>query len=191
MCTFALLLIGHLQSLQKRLYAQATQDQLTGLHNRRWFIEKTSEDLKPCQALFIIDVDHFKIVNDTLGHDVGDRCLVEVANHLKSTIRETDYCARIGGEEFAVILHDANAQSVHDIASAMSAGFSFDMGNGLTRHITSSVGVSFDSNEQPRVLAFKMADEAVYRAKAQGRARYVLSSKTMIVDTPAAYAAAS
>ena len=190
MCSFALLLIGHLQFLQKQLYEHATQDLLTGLHNRRWFMEQTSEDLKPCQALLIIDVDHFKTINDTFGHDVGDRCLVQVAKHLKATIRKTDYCARIGGEEFAIILHDADMQSVCDIAGRLSAGFLFDPGTGPPRQITTSVGVSFDSIAQPRVLALKLADEAAYRAKGQGRAQYVLSSSTMDTDIAVPHTAA-
>lgn len=175
MCTFALLLIGHLNSLQKQLYQHATQDSLTGLHNRRWFMDKTSHDVDGGQAMFMVDVDHFKEINDSFGHDVGDRCLQQMAQHLKSAIRKTDYCARIGGEEFAVLVHDADERGIHDVAQRISAGFVFEAGDGQTRHVTASVGVYFGQDAQPLAEALRRADKAVYHAKAQGRARYVVA----------------
>lgn len=173
MCTFALLLIGHLNSLQKRLYSQATQDLLTGLHNRRWFMDNTSENLQSGQTLLIVDIDRFKAVNDAYGHAVGDRCLIETAQHLRAIIRKSDFCARIGGEEFAVLLNDADLGCIAHIADRISTGFAFDPGDGKTIQITTSVGVSPDA--ATRAQAFKLADDAVYRAKAAGRAQYIIA----------------
>ncbi|MCK0095720.1 GGDEF domain-containing protein [Yoonia sp. F2084L] len=184
MCAFALMLIGHLNFLQKRLYLQATQDALTGLHNRRWFMEKTSERMGQEQAVFIVDVDHFKDINDTFGHDVGDRCLQQIAAHLRSKIRKIDYCARIGGEEFAMVVHDANDDRIRDIAKQISEGFWFDIGDGQTRHVTTSVGVVLGLDGQSRQEALRRADQAVYRAKAQGRAGYVIAPWATQVSNP-------
>lgn len=173
MCTFALLLMGHQNALQKRLYRQATQDQLTGLHNRRWFMENTPEQMQAGQTLLILDIDRFKLINDTYGHAVGDRCLAAAAAHLRATIRKSDLCARIGGEEFAVLLNDADRSCIQSIAARISNGFDFDAGDAKTIRVTASVGVSADA--RTRSQAFKCADDAVYQAKAAGRARYVLA----------------
>ena len=175
MCTFALLLIGHQSTLQKRLYRQATRDPLTDLHNRRWFMDKTPMVLQPNQALLIVDVDHFKAINDNFGHDAGDRCLQELASSLLALIRSSDACARIGGEEFVILLRDVALSDVQSIAGRISAGIKFIPVDGIVRHVTSSVGIAFDDTEQERAYALLRADEAVYRAKANGRARYVVA----------------
>lgn len=172
MCTFALLLIGHLHSLQKRLYLQATQDLLTGLHNRRWFIDNSADRLAPDQALLIADIDRFKAINDTFGHETGDRCLQQMARHLRSTLRQSDLCARVGGEEFAILLNDVTRDTTETIAERVSAGFEFAATLDETLLVTASVGVCADAVSRDE--AFKLADRAVYHAKAQGRARYAI-----------------
>ncbi|MDX8349867.1 GGDEF domain-containing protein [Cognatiyoonia sp. IB215446] len=173
MCTFALLLIGHLHSLQKRLYLQATRDLLTGLHNRRWFMDNSADHISLGQALLIADIDRFKAINDTFGHETGDRCLQEMAQHLRKTLRQSDACARIGGEEFAILLNDVSREITETIAERVSAGFEFAATPNETLVVTSSVGVCADAVSRDE--AFKVADQAVYRAKAAGRARYIMA----------------
>lgn len=175
MCTLTLLLIGHLNSLQKRLYEQATRDQLTGLHNRRWFMDQTAATLGAGQALMIVDVDRFKAVNDTYGHETGDLCLMQMATHLRSAVRDTDLCARIGGEEFAMLARDADPECLRRIATKISDGFTFVTVNSMQLRITASVGIAIDAH--CRIDAFRLADEAVYRAKNNGRACYVIADK--------------
>ncbi len=182
MCTLALLLIGHLNLLQKRLYLQATHDLLTGLHNRRWFMDNTHEQLGPDQTLLIIDIDRFKLVNDTFGHAVGDMCLQATARHLRSMIRKSDFCARIGGEEFAVLLNGADPHGVRKVANGISAGFKFRATDQDVIQVTASVGVAQDVLS--RSQAFKLADDAVYKAKEAGRARYVIADAEHHVDMP-------
>ncbi len=179
MCAFALILIGHLNSLQKRLYIQATRDTLTQLPNRRWFLEKTPLVVKPQQALMIIDVDHFKQINDQFGHDVGDACLQDMAQHLSAQLDDTAFCARIGGEEFAVFLPNIDMSSALDIAQNISDGFLFEPSTGQSRRVTSSVGLAMSERIIPREDAMKLADKAVYIVKSNGRAGYHLIHDTM------------
>lgn len=172
MCTFALLLIGHLNALQKRLYLQATRDALTDLPNRRCFMDKTPERISPTQAIMIIDVDRFKDINDTFGHDIGDRCLRQMALHLYSSVEQGDMLARIGGEEFAALLELADDAKLQRIATRMSAGITFDTGQGSIQRVTASVGIARSDRTMVRHDALRLADKAVYQAKSAGRACY-------------------
>lgn len=172
MCTFALLLIGHLNALQKRLYLQATRDALTDLPNRRWFMDKTPERISPTQAIMIIDVDRFKDINDTFGHDIGDLCLRQMALHLHTSLEQGDVLARIGGEEFAAFLGQADDAKLQRIATRMSEGMAFDTGQGSIQRVTASVGIARTDRPIVRHDALRLADKAVYQAKSAGRACY-------------------
>lgn len=175
MCTFALLLIGHLNSLQKRLYLQANQDSLTGLPNRRWFMTKTPDTLlSPC-AMLIVDIDHFKHINDRLGHDMGDTCLVEMAQHLAATLPPPYRFARIGGEEFAALITITDDATLREIGNKLADGIHLDQGANPPLHVTNSIGIAICNTPQSRTRALRNADHAVYQAKAQGRARYILA----------------
>ncbi len=176
MCAFALLLIGHLNSLQKRMYLQATRDPLTGLPNRRWFMEKTPLVIKPGQALMIVDIDHFKQVNDQFGHDAGDRCLQMMGTHLSDILAHDQHAARIGGEEFAVFMPRVSTDELAATAQAISTGFSFNPDGGTPHVVSTSVGVVLLDKAMPRDDAMKLADQAVYQAKTRGRAQYVLTT---------------
>lgn len=169
MCSFALLLIGHLAHLQTRLYMQATRDPLTELPNRRWFMDNTPTKMGPSDHVMIVDVDKFKSVNDRFGHDVGDRCLFECAAHLTAIVGSENKLARIGGEEFAVYFPNAQGSEVGDIAGNICAGFDFNTGLVATERITFSVGIASFEELDTRKNAFKRADMAVYLAKSEGR----------------------
>ncbi|KQI72304.1 hypothetical protein AN191_09300 [Loktanella sp. 5RATIMAR09] len=172
MCTFALLLIGHLNALQKRLYLQATRDALTDLPNRRWFMDKTPERILPTQAIMIIDVDRFKDINDTFGHDIGDLCLRRMASHLNTSLEQGDILARVGGEEFAAFLEQADDAKLQRIATRMSEGMAFGTSQGSIQRVTASVGVVRSDEIILRRDAMRLADKAVYEAKSAGRACY-------------------
>lgn len=174
MCTLALFLIGHLNGLQKKMEALAMHDILTDLPNRRWFMLNTPEVLGPDQAMMIVDIDHFKRINDTYGHDVGDACLQSFATHLRNAAPNDVLPARIGGEEFAALLKFEDVQLLHRVSEDLSSGFDFDTGAGAVVRITASVGVSADTQGQLRGAAMRRADEATYLAKQNGRAGYVI-----------------
>lgn len=174
MCTFALLLIGHLNALQQRLYRQANRDALTRLPNRRWFMDNTPDRLRNGQALMVIDIDHFKRINDRFGHDAGDRCLAQMAGHLGVTLKDMGPCARLGGEEFASFVLHANMKTLQDVGDRISAGFDFVAEDDQTVHVTMSVGIAVAERGMTRLDALRIADAAVYRAKAGGRARCII-----------------
>jgi diguanylate cyclase (GGDEF)-like protein len=172
MGAFGLMLIGHLSALQKLLYLQATRDPLTDLPNRRWFMEKAPETLAPSQAVMIIDIDHFKLINDTLGHHIGDACLQQMAKHLEHCIETGDILARIGGEEFAAVIAQADDAKLHRIATRMAEGILLHAGQGAAKTVSVSVGIARSTVMLSRLEAMSLADKAVYLAKSEGRARY-------------------
>lgn len=172
MCTSALFLIKHLNHLQHRLYEQATTDQLTQIPNRRWFMQKCGSELKADQILVLLDVDHFKSINDQYGHDCGDICLVAVANHIKDALPATARCARLGGEEFGVLFEQTSLSDCENAAEKMCEGVDFAVpGRGSVR-ITLSAGVFQPIQHIEIGKAFGLVDRALYQSKASGRGRY-------------------
>jgi len=151
---------------------EAETDPLTGLFNRGSYerlIEETGDDI----ALVLIDVDLFKNVNDTYGHDTGDKVLKNVAAIIEDNFRTTDYACRIGGDEFAVIMTDMDGVShrvverkLHSIAADLHA-------SGLELPtVTLSSGIAFRSEIEPEVDIFRAADKALYQSKFRGRNCY-------------------
>lgn len=175
MCYLSLLLIGHLNVLQKTLYQQATCDALTGLPNRRWFMTNTPDTLKPGQAILLIDLDHFKDINDTFGHDVGDECLKQTAVHLNAVLGGVATPARIGGEEFAAFIPNTQNTDIDAIAARISEGFVFNVNERRTHKVTASAGIHVAVQEQKINKSLVEADHAVYRAKNAGRACFAKS----------------
>jgi diguanylate cyclase (GGDEF)-like protein len=163
---------------QARLHEAAYGDLLTGLANRRAFTEHFRGMAAPPSGepgrfiLLLIDLDGFKQVNDTLGHDVGDAVLLAAANRVRQSVREADFVARLGGDEFAVLLGapadpDLPGQMCERLIEAMSMPVSV---NGVTARIGASVGAAvFPDHGSSQELLYKSADLALYDAKRAGR----------------------
>ncbi|WP_299820193.1 EAL domain-containing protein [uncultured Jannaschia sp.] len=160
---------------EARMEYLAHHDELTGLPNRTTFRKELDRALAFVRrggelAVFCLDLDHFKSVNDTLGHPIGDRLLQQVADRLRSCVRETDVIARLGGDEFAILAHGAveTPSALADrVIETLSAPFEID---GHQVVVGASVGIALaptDGND-PHVLV-KAADLALYRAKSDGR----------------------
>lgn len=163
------------------LREQTTIDSMTSIHNYKGFSECLSRELnrakrykKPLSVIFA-DIDHFKAVNDTFGHQAGDHALKAVAVILKKQVRDSDYLARYGGEEFAIILPEANIESAFLVAERLretirSQNITY---KDKTISLTMSFGVACMPSNQSLSSdsLIKMADDALYRAKNQGRNR--------------------
>jgi diguanylate cyclase (GGDEF)-like protein/PAS domain S-box-containing protein len=170
------------------IHWQANFDPLTNLPNRRLFHDRLGQAVKVSQrshlplALFFIDLDHFKAINDNLGHANGDALLMEVARRIKRSIRDSDTVSRLGGDEFTVILPELQdpAQSLRvaeEILKQLAQPFYF-VSHKEGHHISASIGIALypqDASELPSLL--KCADKAMYAAKGEGRNRYVFFSK--------------
>lgn len=163
------------------VWRQANYDHLTGLPNRRLFRDRLDQAVKKSNrtglplALMFIDLDHFKEINDTLGHDKGDLVLAEVAQRLRRCVRETDNLARLAGDEFTVIIPEYDSvTTVERIAERLirelQAPYKLDTTWG---HVSASIGISiYTSNADKPESLLQNADKAMYDAKAQGRNRY-------------------
>ena len=170
--------ITDIKQAEKTIKLQAEQDSLTGLSNRSVLINRLARALgerkgvEQTGALVLIDLDHFKDVNDTLGHDAGDRLLVEIAERLTEVLRKTDTVARIGGDEFAILLPNVSTISeVEKIGEKIVSRLNeiFILGHRVVRP-GCSLGVTFFPADgcTPKDL-LKNADIALYQAKARGR----------------------
>ena len=173
-----------LQSIERaRLFRQATRDGLTNLYNIRHFnllfeAEFRNVSMYKTRRLAIImaDIDNFKSVNDTYGHQAGDTILREFARIIQSKCRQTDVVARYGGEEFVVMLSGAGVKQALDIAEEIRAGVQnkkFKFKND-TYGTTVSMGVAEFSNEHDREQLIEKADKALYRAKEEGKNRAIV-----------------
>jgi diguanylate cyclase (GGDEF)-like protein len=173
------------KDLERQLVHRATHDHLTDLHNRASFYEHLSGALSRARrrgsevAVMFVDLDNFKPINDSLGHQAGDGVLREVAERLKGCLREADVPARYGGDEFVVLLEDvANSSEALKVAErfqeTLSVPFEVE-GGGPWMYISASIGIAVGAKEQPQRLV-KVADEAAYRAKRRGKARSVVYS---------------
>jgi len=167
-----------------QLYERATIDTLTRLYSRGFFFPRLEEAMHRADrnkwplALLILDLDHFKSVNDTYGHQVGDVLLHQVGQMIRHAVRAEDCAARYGGEEFCVILPDADAKTAEEIAERIRSEIQnnvFDA-DGLSLSITVSIGITYYCTGEPKDDLIKRADQALYRAKEQGR-NQVVSTK--------------
>lgn len=166
--------------------ALAVTDELTGLYNRRYFDRHLSlmlskaRDQERDMALMLIDMDFFKAVNDTHGHDMGDAVLREFALRLRRNIRGVDLACRFGGEEFVVLMPDTDYQQAQSVAERVRMAVAerdFETGLGRPLSVTVSVGVALNEtvDDTPEML-LKRADVALYRAKREGRNRVVFDA---------------
>lgn len=171
-----------LEAVNQRLSEMAMTDSLTGLSNRRHFFEHLEQEV--CRgnrsrqkiSLFMLDVDYFKKVNDTHGHQTGDSVLQAIAAILRNRIRRSDMVARIGGEEFAVLLSDTDILEAMNMAEQIRISiknYSFQTCSGQSMKLTCSIGVCGSGNAGGNTSEqlYKYADLALYHAKNSGRDR--------------------
>jgi diguanylate cyclase (GGDEF)-like protein len=182
--------------LREQLRSQAIRDQLTGLYNRRFLEDALTRETGRAArsgepvAVAILDVDHFKRVNDTYGHEAGDAVLRELGQALLKTIRKTDIVGRFGGEEFLMLLPGATvevaqARALAVLEAVRAMEVVIPNGAPLNR-ITASIGVAAMPLHVARGDALvAAADAALYQAKGQGRNRVVLSDRRAVLPAPA------
>ncbi len=173
---------------EDRLAHIAHHDQLTGLANRKLLGERVQQAIARAQrkhaqvAVFFLDLDRFKLVNDTLGHDAGDQLLQHVAARLLGSVRTTDTVARLGGDEFAIVLEDLDRNEeatllAGRVLNSFATPFRLNGGEVVT---TTSIGIAmFPHNGEHADDLLKCADSAMYRAKQTGRDNYQFFSKEL------------
>ena len=153
----------------------AATDPLTGLKNRRAFDNRLQTELAVVKrrgtplSLLMLDVDHFKQINDSFGHDAGDTVLVTIAQALSNSARLVDAVARVGGEEFAVILPNTHAQAAQEVAERMRIAVA--QSSDLAQPTTISIGVATLQDQEDANSLYARADAALYTAKKTGRNR--------------------
>jgi diguanylate cyclase (GGDEF)-like protein len=154
----------------ERLRERATRDPLTGLWNRR-SLSLAIDRARPGDTIALIDLDHFKHVNDTLGHVAGDEVLVCFGEHLRGGVRDHDVVGRLGGEEFVVLLPRTGS----DVACAVLDRLRLTWPAASPQNITFSAGVAHVQSDEPGAAraALELADARMYEAKAAGRNRIV------------------
>ena len=178
--------------LMSKLRDTSLRDAMTGFYNRRFleeFIDTAASQAKrnnTTYSILMLDVDYFKKVNDTYGHDVGDKVIVKIGEVVRSSIRESDLAIRYGGEEFVIMLHNADDEGTMKIASKIHSEFAdqvFDTGNGQTFQKTMSIGIAkFPKDGDTIWKCIKYADTALYVAKTTGRNKIVEYTKEMSED---------
>jgi diguanylate cyclase (GGDEF)-like protein len=174
--------LATLEVENRRLHELSITDGLTQLNNHRHFQERLRDEFRRAQryddplALILLDIDHFKAVNDQHGHLVGDDVLRAIAGAMREAVRETDFCARYGGEEFAVLLPKTHLAGALTVAERISIDVRrLRVGLGQLR-VTASFGVSSFPGRQVNTSEqlLKTADEAMFRSKREGRNRISL-----------------
>jgi diguanylate cyclase (GGDEF)-like protein/PAS domain S-box-containing protein len=183
--------ISKTKEYQKQITHMAYHDGLTDLPNRRFFNERFNNLVNEARhknhslALMYIDMDRFKYINDSLGHMVGDKLLCAVAQRLKENLREQDFIARIGGDEFNVILPNTNRETAIELAENLLDQFKlpFTLDN-FELFITSCIGISvFPYDGEDAVSLIKKADAALYRAKENGKNKYKMYHSGMNIQS--------
>ena len=167
------------ERVEAQLRSAALTDPLTGLQNRRYFddalaqyMEEFSRIERP-MGIMIVDIDHFKSINDTYGHDVGDEVIKGLANTVREYTRYHDIAARIGGEEFAIVAPNVDVNSLDKLANRLRLAVSdlvFNVGNVRLR-ITISIGIAIWDGKESGAALYKRADTNLYNAKRNGRNR--------------------
>jgi len=171
--------VAQMDKLAKRLHeaeAQARNDPLTGLGNRRKLREFFNALRKDTSTSFLmIDIDHFKYINDQYGHDAGDLVLKRLGSLLKVAVRSTDMAARLGGEEFCIVLPETNRTQASNLAEKIRHDIETETFR--TQHgnidVKVSIGVAERLDEEPIAQWLKRADTALYQAKGNGRNQVV------------------
>jgi polar amino acid transport system substrate-binding protein len=169
-----------IEEKNKELERLAITDKLTNLYNRRKLDELLHNEINRCErfnhtfGVAILDIDHFKKVNDTFGHQTGDKVLIEISNILKTHIRKTDYVGRFGGEEFVIICPESQKEGIYNLIENIRLD--------ITKHtfkdigkITTSFGIAILKEKDSVESLLKRADVALYEAKNSGRNRVVVN----------------
>ncbi len=169
--------------LQQELLQQAHVDYLTGLCNRRYFIEQGEAELARSLrynsplSMLMLDIDHFKKVNDTYGHKTGDVVLQRLSQICRDALREIDIPARLGGEEFAILLPETAGEKAFEVAERLRqiiAEAAVPLEQGLPLHFTVSIGVATFKGDHLNIdMLLSLADQALYQAKNSGRNKVV------------------
>ncbi len=172
----------------KEIEHQAYHDKLTGLPNRALFLDRLSQAIRRCHrtrrtiAVLFIDLDNFKLVNDSLGHDMGDALLTQVAERLTEAVRPGDTVARLGGDEFTILLEDiVGEEEPKQVAKRAleSLKAPFELGS-TEAFANASIGIALKTNPSDSAESLlKAADIAMYHAKALGRGRYIFFNPEM------------
>ncbi len=173
---------------EERIRHLAYHDPLTGLPNRQLLQDRVEHAVAKAKrdgtalAVMFLDLDRFKVVNDTLGHNLGDLLLQEVATRISSCLRETDTVGRLGGDEFVILLENAPPNSaVGGVAEKVLASIAaaFDL-EGQEVHVSASIGIAiFPQDGEDAIVLMKNADTAMYQAKAQGRNEFLFFDTSM------------
>ncbi len=181
--------ITHFKQVEKQLVYDTLHDVLTGLANRALLMQRLGDLFYRARqqqdyqfAVLFLDLDRFKLINDSLGHRIGDRLLVEISRRLEKCVRSSDTVARLGGDEFAILLDNIKDISVAtDIAERVKNELAIPINlNGHEMFAATSIGIAISSNSynQPDRL-LRDADTAMYYAKSQGKARYEIFDSNM------------
>jgi two-component system cell cycle response regulator len=179
---------SRLVRVQKQFRQLAETDSLTGAANRRAFMQYLEMETETARrhetdvSVVMVDLDHFKNVNDTYGHAIGDKVLIETVKTLQTCLRDRDMLGRLGGEEFAIVLHKADLKCAGEAAERLRAAIEalkIENDSGTVIPVTASLGVTTAQShiglDTPDSL-LQVADEALYEAKNTGRNRVVLST---------------
>ncbi|HEX4871156.1 MAG TPA: sensor domain-containing diguanylate cyclase [Nevskiaceae bacterium] len=166
---------------EERLYQRATRDPLTGVYNRGHFTELASQEIERARrfseplSLALLDIDHFKKVNDSHGHEVGDRTIQKLADTCSEFLRRIDFIGRLGGEEFAITLPRANKEPAFEMMQRLRlrlAEQAVALEGGRSLGFTVSIGIaSLRPHTRDLAELLRNADAALYRAKREGRNR--------------------
>jgi diguanylate cyclase (GGDEF)-like protein len=181
--------IGERRKAEAQLYHQAHHDTLTKLPNRAMFSERLAYAIRHFKrypknrfAVLFIDLDRFKVINDTLGHHAGDLFLIEISARLQRCVRDNDLLARLGGDEFVILLETLQSQDdVEEVTTRIinSVSAPFDI-EGQTLYSNASIGIALSSRHYLSAdEILRDADAAMYQAKVLGRGRYVFFDESM------------
>lgn len=178
--------IKEITKLQATLWEQATHDPLTQLFNRRYFKEYLQKELSKVQrnkkplALLLLDADFFKKINDDLGHDTGDKVLIKLSEIMMNECRRSDIICRYGGEEFVILMPEANKEAAFDRAEKIRVVYEQEISRLLNEKNTISIGIAMWHDELTNIEGFvKAADQAMYQAKENGRNQVVVYKETL------------
>ncbi|WP_374536515.1 diguanylate cyclase [Chitinimonas taiwanensis] len=173
--------VVEIERLQEQLREQAIRDPLTDLYNRRYLQQALASELQLAErrhyplCVVLIDLDHFKSVNDRHGHPVGDQVLIELANLLRANIRGSDFACRFGGEEFCLVLSDIGQELALTRTQSLLAAFSaLQFCSGLSGQTFSAGIAQYPLHGREAQALLRVADQALYRAKAAGRNQVLL-----------------